>query len=236
MARGRETAPAGSPRGIAAVVTAVLGDAVDYVGRHRRAYAAVWAATLVASMVIYPWDAPLLRQIQELGAGHRELAIWLSEIGRFENSTVVLTLALGIGALLTRRPSFRQAAVACLMAGIMAGLAVTVLRPGIGRARPHSQLEPGFYWLELRPDLHSMPSGHAASNTASAAAVAMVMPAVGVPASLVAAGICWSRLELDQHYPTDVLWGAVLGGSIGIAIGGPLRRGRDRSTGSAQGR
>jgi undecaprenyl-diphosphatase len=173
--------------------------------------------------------------VQRAGAGHRELAVWLSEIGRFENSTLVLTVALGIGALLTRRPSFRQAAVACLLAGIVAGLAVTVLRPGIGRARPHSELPSGFYWLELRADLHSMPSGHAASNTASAAAVAMVMPSVGIPASVVAAGICWSRMDLNRHYPTDVLWGAVLGSSIGIAIGGPMRPRRRRSGGSGSG-
>jgi len=226
---------AAARRGIAAVVNATLRGAVGYVSRHRRAYAALWSVTLVASLLLYPFDEPLLRQVQALGAGYETLAVWLSSIGRFENSSLMLAVLLGIGALASRRPTPRDAALACLLAGIVAGLAVTVLRPTIGRARPHSQMESGFYWFELRADLHSMPSGHAASNTASAAAVLMVMPTVGVPAAVVAAGICWSRMQLDRHYPTDVLWGAVLGSSIGVAVGaasgGRRRRVRSRSSG-----
>jgi membrane-associated phospholipid phosphatase len=59
--------------------------------------------------------------------------------------------------------------------------------------------------------------------------VLMVMPAVGIPATAVAAGICWSRMQLNRHYPTDVLWGAVLGSSVGVAVGAATRDRRRRA-------
>lgn len=204
---------------IAGSIASILSGAGRYVARHRRAYAVVWAAALTATALAWPYDAALLARIQQAGAGSETAAMWLSSIGRFENSSLVLAVALGIGALLGGGGRFRDAAVACLLAGIIGGLAVNVLRPTFGRARPHADAQPGLYWLQLDSKYHSLPSGHATSNMASATAVAVVMPAVGVPAMAMAAAIGWSRLQLNRHYPTDVALGLLLGASVGLPIG-----------------
>jgi len=204
----------------------VFAAAAAHVWRRRVAYGVTWLSALFVSLILYPYDARMLAWVQRTGAGHESLAITLSQIGRFENSSLLFAIVLASLGMLAGSGQLKRAAAACLLAGLVAGLAATVLRPALGRARPHAQAAPGFHFFEPSAALQSMPSGHTTSNTASAVAIAVVSPPLAVPALLYAAGVGWSRLELNQHYPTDVLWGAILGGSIGLAIGMALREDR----------
>jgi len=208
---------------IGAETAALLAAAVRFVGRWRRRYLLVLAATAAVTAVVYPYDGILLQRLRSADPALQSAAIWLSSIGRFENSSLAFAVALAALGLLLRRPRLRVAAVACLLAGLVAGIGVNLLRPTFGRARPHAAVQPGFYWFEMRPELHSMPSGHATSNAASAAAIATVVPVLTPLAVLYAGGVAWSRMQLNRHYPTDVIWGLVLGGSVGLAIGAAAR-------------
>lgn len=221
---------------IATGVAGILAGAAGFIRDHWRAYLAVWGLAVVAVALAWSSDGALLTRLQAAGAGSENLAMWLSTAGRFENSSVVLALVLAIVALLGGGSRWRSAAVACLLAGIVGGLAVNVLRPTFGRARPHAAIAPGLHWFETEADHQSLPSGHATSNMASASAVLMVVPAVGVPAVVAAVAIGWSRLQLDRHYPTDVALGLLLGASIGVPIGvaTAATAGRSRSTSIAR--
>jgi len=221
---------------VAGGIADLLTGAWRHVVANARVYAVVWGATLLAVALMWSHDTAWLGAIQAAGQGTDTVAQELSRIGRFENSSLVLSVILGAIGLATRKARWRDAAVACLLAGIVGGLAVNVLRPTFGRARPHSEMEQGLHWFEMRADLHSLPSGHATSNMASAAAVAVVLPAVGVPAVVVATAIGWSRLQLNQHYPTDVLLGLVLGATVGVAVGASTVERRRRARSSATGR
>ena len=190
--------------------------------RCARGYALVWVAAVLVTFVLMPRDAAVLGAVQDAGAAWQGWAGPISTVGRFENSSLAFALVLAVGGLLMRSDRWRDAAVACLLAGLIAGLAVNVFRPTIGRARPHAEAAPGFYGFELDADFHSLPSGHASTNVATALGVLRVLPVVGVPLVAFAASVVWSRMQLNRHYPTDVLWGAVLGGSIGWAVGGAI--------------
>lgn len=208
---------------IGAEARAILGGSAEFFWAHRRWFLLAWGLTLVVTVVIYPSDRELLARVQAAGAGTEALAVWLSTIGRFENSSLAFAVILAVAGVVGSRDSLKRAAVACLLAGIVGGIGVNVLRPTFGRSRPPATVEPGFHWFEIEAQMHSMPSGHATSNAASAAAVATVVPALAPVAGLYAVGVAWSRLQLNRHYPTDVIWGLVLGGSVGIAVGASVR-------------
>lgn len=194
----------------------------------------LWGSALVLTLVIYPFEERLLRSLQEGGNDFYRLAEVLSTIGRFENSSLLFAVVLASVGLAFRSPRWKRAAVGCLVAGIVAGLAVTVLRPTLGRARPHAEAPAGFYLLEIDADFHSMPSGHASTNVASAVAIARLLPPLAVPALVYAGGVCWARMQLNRHHPTDILWGFTLGGTLGWTVAGALLgrtgSGRSRST------
>ncbi len=208
---------------IGAGVAGILRDSASFVWRHRGLFAVTYAVTLVVTVLLYPYDRQLLAQLQEASTGLDGLAGRISTIGRFESSSLAAAVMLFLLGLLGKRDRLKRAAVACLLAGIIGGLGVTLLRPTFGRARPGATVAPGFYWFEPEEQMHSMPSGHVMSNAASVAAVATVLPVLAPVAALYAAGITWSRLQLNRHHPTDVIWGLVLGGSVGIAVGAPPR-------------
>ena len=76
----------------------------------------------------------------------------------------------------------------------------------------------------LMPDSASFPSGHAASGFAFAEAVAESAPGVALPLRVLAAIVAYSRVHAGVHYPSDVIAGALVGSSIGEAVGLAARR------------
>ncbi|MCD4700580.1 MAG: phosphatase PAP2 family protein [Candidatus Aegiribacteria sp.] len=76
-----------------------------------------------------------------------------------------------------------------------------------GRARPDGS------------DSHSFPSGHS-SGTACAAVILWDTygPGAGIPAAAIATFTALSRISLGKHYPSDVVAGAAIGLSVGLAV------------------
>ena len=66
------------------------------------------------------------------------------------------------------------------------------------------------------PDDYSFPSGHTGASFAAATALFARNKKWGVPAFVLAALICISRMYLFVHFPTDVLAGVVIGVFAGI--------------------
>ena len=78
-----------------------------------------------------------------------------------------------------------------------------------------------------RPDGgdYSFPSGHAAGAFAVAPVLARRFgPVVAVPAYALAVAAVIGRLEARRHYLSDVVFGAALGTSVGLAVAGPHDR------------
>ena len=102
--------------------------------------------------------------------------------------------------------------------GIGAGIAILgtygvgyILKKAVDRPRPFVQ------YPEFTPAIYktsgSFPSGSTAIAFTTAANLTMTKPKwyVWVPAYAYASGVAYSRVKLAEHYPTDVLAGAVLG-------------------------
>ena len=84
-----------------------------------------------------------------------------------------------------------------------------VLKPLVDRTRPYYVLE----YTPLIPPVGdpSFPSGHTAASFAAATAIYAINKKWGIAAYLFAAIMGFSRLYLGVHFPTDVLFGAIIG-------------------------
>lgn len=84
------------------------------------------------------------------------------------------------------------------------------LKDLIARARP-CQIDQTVELLVKRPSSYSCPSTHTAWAFAAATAIFMYFKKPGIVVYIIAALIGFSRMYLFVHFPTDVLFGAVLG-------------------------
>lgn len=166
------------------------------------------------------WDRSVLEASQEL---------------RWAPMTVVFALAsawwvkglvfVGVGALGDARerrmfpPAAAGAAVALGLGAAIAGL----LKELVDRARP-AIADPTLDALVATPDSPSFPSGHAATAFAAAAAVGAFYPRLRWPLYGLAMLVGLSRIYLGVHFTLDVVAGAALGVSIGLAAAWLIRR------------
>ena len=89
------------------------------------------------------------------------------------------------------------------------------LKDLIARPRP-CHLDQTVELLVKRPSSYSCPSTHTAWAFAAAASVWMYFKKPGAVLLAVAALIGFSRMYLFMHFPTDVLFGAVLGAALAV--------------------
>ncbi|HJD32499.1 MAG TPA: phosphatase PAP2 family protein [Candidatus Eisenbergiella stercorigallinarum] len=121
-------------------------------------------------------------------------------------------------------------------AGLASGIALLfmlvtgnmILKPLVARLRPFA-VNTAVELLIPPPTDFSFLSGHTYASFASASAIFRNSRRIGIPALILASLIAFSRLYLYVHYPTDVLFGILLGilaGWIGNRLSERLLRQR----------
>lgn len=106
-------------------------------------------------------------------------------------------------------------------AALLMGLIICnmTLKPLVGRIRPYDfQAKLGITINLLIEGLHdfSFPSGHTIASFEACTVLMIHNKKMGIPATILACLIAFSRLYLYVHYPTDVLVSVVLGIAIGF--------------------
>jgi len=101
------------------------------------------------------------------------------------------------------------------------------LKPLVGRIRPYdyqiqnlgrtwdSLLAAGRLLVETPHDF-SFPSGHTIASFEACTVLILGNKKLGIPATLLAIAIAFSRMYLYVHYPTDVIASVILGTIFGI--------------------
>lgn len=118
-------------------------------------------------------------------------------------------------------PKYRKAGLSMGLALLMGLLVCNLtLKPLVARMRPYDyQLEyfgKSISLLIATPHDFSFPSGHTIASFEGAVALLLYDRKLGIPATVLAVLIAFSRLYLYVHYPTDVLISVALG--IGFAL------------------
>ena len=140
-----------------------------------------------------------------------------------------LFAAVGAVCAASCRRRLPTAGLAAAFAAATAGLAVSLVKEGVDRARPPIA-DPGLDPIGPIPASASFPSGHSATAFATAVAVGLVYPRLRWPLLALAALVALSRVYLGMHYSTDVVVGTALGVAIGLATGWTVLRVSRRPT------
>jgi membrane-associated phospholipid phosphatase len=125
-------------------------------------------------------------------------------------------LAIGLVLALVRRSPK-------LFALVVAADVSAELLADLGKAIVHRH-RPAVRTLGTPEHTSSFPSGHTTTSFACALVLAAAAPRLRLPLYLLAAAIGFSRLYNGDHYPLDVVAGAVLGTLTALLLLAAVRR------------
>ena len=185
----------------------------------------VFAAALALGALIWPHDRQLLETVHWWCRGHqysaRRIAGFLGTWGDYPTYNVPLALAIWLYGVGTRSSAWRRVAAVCFLGATLAGLFDDFFRLTLGRPRPDARMPDGFYGIThaFNGRFQSFPSGHAAAVFGAAAALLVSDLPLGLLTTAFAFGVVWARMELDRHYPSDVVVGSIIGIYSGLMVG-----------------
>src|SRR5258708_37075263 len=119
---------------------------------------------------------------------------------------------------LRRRPVERRGAMAALGAAAIALLANQVIGLFWNRPRPFMAPSSTVHVLLGHSTDPSFPSDHAAAAFAIAVVLVALHRRLGIAALLVAALMSYARVYVGDHYPGDVIAGALVGAAAAAVI------------------
>ena len=120
----------------------------------------------------------------------------------------------------------QRAAFSVFCSVMGAGAVAGVLKIAIGRMRPvvwEALGQTGFYPFRTEWVFHSMPSGHTAASFAGLVMIGLLFPRWKFLTWTLAIVIGISRICIGEHWPSDVLLGALIGMVSADAIKNLLR-------------
>lgn len=147
---------------------------------------------------------------------------WLGRL--FHGIETYGTYAIGIAAVLlwiAARPGgdrkWKIAAGSALGAAALALLANKVISSLWHRDRPFQTHHVAHIWGPRKTDA-SFPSDHASASFAIAMAIMLIDPLVGAVFTVLALLISIGRVVIGEHYPGDVLAGALIGTAAAVVV------------------
>lgn len=165
--------------------------------------------SLSISLNAQNWDINLLNNINPVNPNS---SLWINT----SKSVYPLSAALPLGLLVTgyakkdkslQYKGWQAVGAVVINAAITEGLKYT-----INRQRPYEKYN-FIYPYDASDKGRSLPSGHTSAAFATATTLSLEFKKwyVVVPAYAWATGVAYSRLYMGEHYPTDVIAGAVIG-------------------------
>ena len=209
----------------AAQMRTVLRGFWHLVRRHKFPSLVFFVLAALLGAAVFPHDQAWLRQLhfwppdQEKIA--RQISWYLGTWGDYPTYNLPLALVIWLYGVWSKSRAWRRLAVIGLLGATLAGLFDDFFRLTLGRPGPDAGVTDGFYGIAsaFQGKFQSFPSGHAAAVFGTAAALLVTDLPLGMVTTLIALAVVWARMELNRHYPSDVLAGTAIGLYFGLMTG-----------------
>lgn len=177
---------------------------------------------LVALFVCLFTTAPKAQSIAELNTLRRinpnnpNSAVWNNLSNTSKYISVGVPVGYFVAGLIHDNKALKQKAAYTAAAILFNTASTTLLKNVVKRERPYNTYT-GIFPDKIESD-YAFPSGHTSSAFATATSLAITTKKwyVAVPAFAWSASVGYSRIYLGQHYPSDVIMGAIVGTSSAI--------------------
>ena len=158
-----------------------------------------------------------IETVREINPSNPDNKIWNGLSRSVAPIAVGLPIGMFAASLINNNKQLKQQSFEVFGSLIIATATSQALKRIVKRPRPYLT-NAGIYPDEI-DDGYAFPSGHSSIAFATAASLSIINHKwyVVVPTFAWATGVAYSRIYLGQHYPSDVLMGAMIGTASGFA-------------------
>ena len=155
--------------------------------------------------------------IEHQNPATRNFMRYVSLLGDWPSHAAVGLVLLGLA---WRRGSeeWTRIFLAMLLAMMLAGVAGTVIKRTVPRARPSVHAETRWGGPHFSSKYHSFPSGHVGASTAFFGVLLIARRRIGLACLPIPILIGVSRMYIGAHYLSDVVSAAVLGTLCALVV------------------
>jgi undecaprenyl-diphosphatase len=188
------------------------------------------AIAAMAIAVSFHFDDTLREfMMQHQNPAMRNFMRYVSLLGDWPTHAAVGLVLLG----LAWRPSSQEWTrifLSMLLATLLAGVAGTVIKRTVPRARPSVHVETRWGGPPFSSKYHSFPSGHVGASTAFFGVLIIARRRIGLACLPIPILIGFSRMYIGAHYLSDVVCAAILGFLCALIIAHLMLRGPPTTT------
>ena len=152
-----------------------------------------------------------LNTLRRINPNNPNSAVWNNLSNTSKYISVGVPVGYFVAGLMHDDKALKQKAAYTAAAILLNTASTTLLKNVIKRERPYNSYT-GIFPDKIESD-YAFPSGHTSSAFATATSLAITTKKwyVAVPAFAWSASVGYSRIYVGQHYPSDVIMGALVG-------------------------